>query len=381
MTVAEAIPIYQGQDFYVPTFEVKLRERPVGQDVIRDILQVTYKDNIEEIDSFDITINNWDAATRDFKYSNDDLFDPGKQLELWMGYHGKDHLRRMIVGEITALRPSFPSAGQPTLVISGLNLLHRFRGEQVSDVYTKLTDSQIAKRIGARLKPKVNVETAPLNEEAYDYLIQDSVYDIVFLMDRARRVGYDLYVDEGGQKGKPNESVLHFGPSDRVRRVTYKLTYGRSLIEFQPTLDTSSQVGEVIVRGWDAVNKKAIIGRARRSDLRTKGVGSRGGQDKLEEAFKDRKEIVATQPIASKSEADRIARETLERIAKGMLKATGSTVGLPDLRAGNVVEIDGLDRRTSTRQRFNGRYFVTSTTHSIGDGGYTVQFECRREEI
>jgi phage protein D len=50
-------------------------------------------------------------------------------------------------------------------------------------------------------------------------------------------------------------------------------------------------------------------------------------------------------------------------------------VGLPDLRAGSVVYIDGLG------ERFSGRYFVTSTTHAISDSGYTTQFECRREEV
>ena len=76
--------------------------------MVRDILQVTYKDNIQEIDSFDITINNWDADKRAFKYSDSDLFDPGKELELWMGYYGKDRLRLMVKGQITALRPAFP---------------------------------------------------------------------------------------------------------------------------------------------------------------------------------------------------------------------------------------------------------------------------------
>jgi uncharacterized protein len=381
MITSEAIPIYLGQEFYVPTFEIKLRGQPVGQEVVHDVVQVTYKDNVDEIDSFEITINNWDAKERDFKYSDSDLFDPGKQLELWMGYRGKDTTRLMVVGEITALRPLFPAAGQPTLSVSGLNLLHRFRKEQVSDVYTNMTDSQIAERIGNRLKPQAKVQTTPLEEETYDYVIQDNKYDIVFLMERARRVGYDLRVSESDQKGRPNESILEFGPSDRVRRITYKLTYGRSLIEFQPTLDTSSQVGEVIVRGWDALQKRAIVGRATRQDLRTRGLGQKGGQQQLESSFKERKEIIATQPIATKQEATRIARETLERIAKGLLTASGSTVGLPDLRAGSVIEVDGMGRRSGDRQRFNGRYFVTATTHSIGDGGYTTQFDCRREEI
>ena len=64
MAATQAIPLYSGQDFYVPAFEVKLQGRPVGQDVVKDILSVTYKDNIQEFDSFDITINNWDAEKR-----------------------------------------------------------------------------------------------------------------------------------------------------------------------------------------------------------------------------------------------------------------------------------------------------------------------------
>src|SRR5918912_1435806 len=102
MAPSEVVPIAQGQEFYVPYFQVKLLGRPLGQDVIRDILQVSYKDTIKEIDSFEITINNWDAAARKFKYSDSDLFDPGKELELWMGYYGKDTLRLMIRGQITA---------------------------------------------------------------------------------------------------------------------------------------------------------------------------------------------------------------------------------------------------------------------------------------
>jgi hypothetical protein len=32
-------------------------------------------------------------------------------------------------------------------------------------------------------------------------------------------------------------------------------------------------------------------------------------------------------------------------------------------------------------ERYSGRYFVTGTTHSIGEGGYTTEFTCRGEAI
>ena len=58
-----AMPIYEGQEFYVPAFEVRLAGRPAGQDVVRDILSLTYKDSVQDIDSFEIAINNWTPAS------------------------------------------------------------------------------------------------------------------------------------------------------------------------------------------------------------------------------------------------------------------------------------------------------------------------------
>jgi phage protein D len=374
MATQVAVPIYSGQDFYVPYFQVKVAGRPQGQDVVRDILQVSYKDNITEIDSFDITINNWDAQTRSFKYSDADLFDPGKELELWMGYYGGDKLRLMVRGQITALRPSFPSGGGSTLAISGLNVLHKLRTKQESHSYDSKTDSEIARQVAGRLGIDIKTDSAP-DEKRFDYLIQDNQYDIIFLMERARRIGYDLFVEEQGQNGQAGQPLLRFGRSLQVRQVTYQLTYGRSLIEFKPDLTTANQVSEVTVRGWDSVNKKKIEQTAKRSEISVKGVGAAGGQAAIEQSFNQRKEIVATKPIESDAEAKTLALRTLEENAKDMVKGSGSTVGLPDLRAGSVVQIDGLGKR------FSGRYFVTSSTHAMGDGGYTTQFECRREEL
>ena len=361
-------PISTIGDFYVPTFELKLRGRPIDKDVIRDVISVSYKDNLTEIDSFEIVINNWDATTRFFKYSDDSLFDPGTEIDLSMGYYGKNQLELMISGVITALRPAFPAAGQPTLTISGLNLLHKFRGAQQAKTYTNKTDSEIAKEIGSRLE--VTVRTDAKDEPRHAYLIQDNVYDIVFLMERARANGYDLIVEEPPGSARR----LYFGPSTEIRRQTYELIYGRSLIEFQPNLTTANQVGEVVVRGWDPTRKKKIEYRATSAELSTDGLGQ-GVMPAVQKSFEDRKEIVATRVVESQEEAKRLAVETLQQIAKGLVTATGSTVGLPKLRAGSVIDIGGLG------ERFSGRYFVTDTTHAVGDSGYTTQFGCRREEV
>ena len=69
------------------------------------------------------------------------------------------------------------------------------------------------------------------------------------------------------------------------------------------------------------------------------------------------------------------ARAILLERSKDLVKASGTCVGLPDLRAGQRVKIGGLGAR------FSGEYFITDTTHTINDSGYITKFNVRREEL
>lgn len=353
---------FTGREFYVPAYEVVLGKKRLQENVVRDVIQVQYKDDIKEIDSFDITINNWDAEKRVFKYTDQNMFDPGNELQLWMGYYerGKDQLQKMITGEITGLRPTFPPSGQPTLSVNGVNRIHRFRTKQETHTYENKTDSQIAKEIGSRLNMKM--KTKPQDEKPYEHLFQENEYDIIFLMNRAYLIGYTLYMEEG------DEAILHFEPSTEAREVPFNFVYGKSLVQFQPNLNTSNQVAEVTILGWNNRTKEKIKHTAKRKEIITKG------NVRFEKAFKERREIRTNPPVESIDEARRVATQTLENIAKEMITGSGSSVGMPELRAGSVVMIEGLG------ELFSGRYFVTATTHTINDSGYLTQFECRKEE-
>src|ERR1700761_6716637 len=137
MSSPTPIPIFsQRETFYVPQVQVYVRDRLLQDDIVDDILRVTYKDSINDIDSFEIEINNWDAERRTFKFAPplkdatqdySGLFDPGAKIEIWMGYVG--NMRRMLRGLITSLSPVFADAAA-TLAVSGLNELHLYRTEQ-----------------------------------------------------------------------------------------------------------------------------------------------------------------------------------------------------------------------------------------------------------
>ena len=368
--------------------------------VLRDVTQVTYNDSTTEIDSFEMTVNNWDPETRAFKYvggeknvqgdtSNQQLFNPGAhEFELKLGYGSE--LATIVRGTTTSLEPSFPSGGAPTLTVRALNVLHKLRTKRYSthwpnDRMSNATISKIAEDIGTltdqgkrRFPLPIRTDSqAKQDEPALEYLAQDNQYDIDFLLLQARQIGYVVYVDlEPQGQGAPRE-VLRFCPSDGQRsrgaQTRYQLEWGQSLIDFSPRLSTANQVAAVEVKCRDPQKNEPILGR---STLDDKELHINRDLFPLLSApgLPRREEIVVKEPQYTPELAQRRARALLSDRIKELVEATGTTIGLPDLRAGQTVQIVGLGKR------FSGTYFLTKTTHTINDSGYTTKFTARREE-
>jgi phage protein D len=398
---ADTLPfdVYLGQDFYVPAYRLMIR----GQDASvqnNDVLSVTYHDSLTEIDSFDMTVMNWDPETRTFKYSDADTFDPWQEVELWMGYYrnGSDELRRMLIGEITTLSPNFPQSGGPTLTVTALNLFNRFRTKQMTQPFVKTTDTAIAQALVQKITgelnqddsvvPKVQLQIDPWDvennqgEPQMDYLLVNNQYPILFLMERARRIGYELTLEDVST-GAQRVVTFGYGPTSAVKDPTYVLEWGKSLISFQPNLQMANQVSQVTVKGWDPSGKTKLEATVTRADLAQKGAGIVNPSDfgLSDSKLAQKCDIVVDRPITNQDEVEDLATNTLLQIGQTMVEAKGKTVGLPDLRAGVKVQIMGLGTRFSqapNQPPFS--YLVTSTTHTISESGYTTDFSARMEK-
>ncbi len=383
------VPIYrQGENFFVPTFEVRLAETDLDDDVIHDVMQVTYKDAVsdagaqqgqsnDQIDSFELTLNNWDAEAQTFKYEPpsdqryDELFAPGKELTLSMGYVGNTRL--MMRGQITTIEPNFTESGPATLAVRGLNVLHKFRKKQHTWTWPETKkDSDIAVEIGRQretedrpgLGIRVVIDEEARNNEPTEFVFMNNQYDIAFLLDRARRRGYVVYLDED-EEGQ----FLYFGPGEDVRQITYQLEWGRSLSSFRPTLTTANQVSKVTVLGWDRRRRAPI----RETAQIPKDCPTNPDLLAADRALEQHEEVISDRPVRNAREAKQLAKDLLCNFRRDLVRGSGATVGLPDLRAGNRVVITNLG------DRFSGNYFVTASTHTIGANGYRTTFEARRE--
>jgi phage protein D len=174
---------------------------------------------------------------------------------------------------------------------------------------------------------------------------------------------YTLEADETNQE-------LRFGPTQNSISTNYQLDWGKGLMSFKPTLTTANQFKSVTVRGWDRQTQKPIEAKIDQNDPRVKKLNSN-----LSSLVPDRQDQKVDLPVFTKAEADQKALAIMLDRSKQMVTAHGKTVGLPKLRAGTLVNIQGIGSRLS------GTYFVTKTTHTLGEGGYTTEFDCRREDL
>lgn len=388
--------------FYVPQCEVRIAGVGLPRDVLRDVSEVSYQDDLKKIDGFSLTVNNWDPATRRYKYIGSEtaadlksstqesqryrLFDPSdRDVEVRFGYLGDLHL--MVKGTFTTMEPTFPSGGKPTLEVRGVNVLQKLRRKQYSDHWVDKRDSEIAKDIGQKVDRTLghNARRFPLrvvvsdsalqSETSLPYVAQTNQYDIDFLLIRARRLGYVVAIREADASSRnpdERETHLYFGPSDgrtpNSQDPVYRLKWGASLESFKPTLTTVNQVKSVTVTGWDRVKKQPISVKVSIDQI-SLNPDLRG----MVEAGDPREEIVVDKPVHSKAEAKALATAILKDRYKEMVKASFGCVGLPKLRAGCKVQVEGVGAR------LGGSYFVTDTTHTFGDGGYKTTFNARRE--
>jgi len=148
-------------------------------------------------------------------------------------------------------------------------------------------------------------------------------------------------------------------------------------VSFSPQLSTRRVVASVIVRGTDPTKpaaERAIEGRASWSEI---GVDPNAlgpfGLPGVETATAGREEVIDDAEVRTQAEATARAQAHLKTLADELVRATGSCVGMPEIRAGRFIDVAGLG------ERFSGKYRITQSTHSLGASGYTVSFQARKQ--
>jgi phage protein D len=370
--------------YYAPAFQISVEGTDLSDPTLREILDLKVVMDMDNLTRFDFTIANpWhyregaDTGGEEttFKYSDTTLFDVGSRIHIEMGY--ADRLLPMMTGIITKLSPKFPDAGPPTIAVSGQDNLVKLRDRKPTKgeikYYTKKKDWEIAQVVAKRNKLDFEATKDDPDAPQHDVVVQRNQDDATFLMERAKRIDYDCYIEFDTKTKK--DKLFFVRPTDgrhSSQRLTYEFEWGKSLMSFTPDLNAARQVSQVTVKGWDARKKAVISATATGADIVDSTSGDTSGPEVADKKLNKKEEVFVDWPVRSKDEARALAVSLLRERAYEFLKASGQAIGLPDMRPGDNVTIKGVGKR------FGGQYYVTYVEHSIGNNGYVTVFHVRR---
>ena len=345
-------------DVLVPEVKVRVNGNDLSFDATSDIVSVHVLEDVSAAGMCTLTVLSWDNKEMRVTWIDDDQFKEGNAVEIDMGY--RDHMKTIFKGEITGLEPHFSSDRPPTLTVRGYDRRHRLMAKRKTRTFLKMRDSEIASQIAGdwSLTPNVTDTRVTL-----DYVIQHNQSDFEFLAERARRIGYEMVVDD---------TTLLFRPRKNDGSPAVTLNRDVELLEFNVRLTTMGQVEEVAVQGWSAKDKDEVKGTSSVGDERQMG-GTSSGPAATRRAFAGSGGTTVEVPISSQAEADQLARGWFDEMALSYVEGEGLCIGDPELHPGVLVQIDGIGKR------FSGAYYVMSTEHSYRpDTGYRTAIGVRR---
>lgn len=339
-------------DHYAPDFDVAIQGTFLGADVRRLVTSLSYENALDTADVVEIQVMDPGSSLIDSP-----LFAPGKTVDVSLGYAGQ--LQPVFTGEVAAITASYSGEGPPSVAVTAYDRSYKMRTNSPARPPFKLmNDSLIAAQIAIEngLVPIVDPSPLPPRQE-----IQPHGSDFAFLRDLATRNGFDLFV-------RGNQMFFQF-PRPQLFRTT--LAWGKNLFGFEPRLTTAGLAGLQVIRGYNEELAQAVV-----AVLPTIALGgdiadtlARLGEGLLQQLAGLGRRLRADAQVDDPIDALTLARSVLDQLIAGVCEGTGRCVGLPDLRAGNQVKIEGVG------SRFSGTYRLRSVRHTIDDGGYTTQFE------
>lgn len=307
----------------------------------------------------------------------DDLFSNGKEsilegasVKIELGYVGQLH--QVIIGKVTGVKPQRKESQRKLFIVNGFDDLQKLSRGRKRRSWENIKDSDLASEIANEVGLQPDVEDSGI---VNPYVVQNNLSNLSFLYERARRIGYEVKVEENRLVfKKPREKEMSIVL--RWDAVNVEKRGGTLMQRMNFDTTTMNVVKKVVVRSYDPKTASPIIGIA---DKISGGSmdGTRDAGEAADSYSVDTTIQISDQPVASQEEAERLAQSILDQRAGGYLTGSGRCEGNSEMVCGAKVKI--LD----VGKDLEGAYYITSVKHSlkVGHGhgfGYWTEYSVSR---
>ncbi len=341
----------------IPAFKVEVDGKAISEGALAAFESVMFEDEINTASTFVLRLSSFDFKEGNWKFIDLEEFKIGSETKLYMGM---DSEKPMMTGEIVAIEPYF-GKDMSTVEIRSYDKLHRLSFGKKQRTFSNVKDSDVASVIAGDWGLSSRAENTQITHQ---YLCQSNQNDLEFLLERARRIRYELFVED---------STLLFRPSKEDDSPSLTLEYKVGLDEFCAKIRALYEGSEFLVKGWDFIKKKSISAIAKEEDKISDMSAKETTAKMTKSAFRSSSSYSALidEQLENPSEAEKLAIAHYNASLTRSVCGEGKCAGIPELKAGKTIEVKGIGR-------FSGIYYVTSTCHIIDNNGYNTSFKVRR---
>lgn len=334
-------------DFDLVTIEVLVDGSSIPDNLA--VLEIAVERGVNAIPVATVTVADGSAVEEDFVVSSSHIFQPGRRIEVKLGYDGRN--QSVFRGLILRQNIKFDPDGGSSLIVTCNDDAIATTIERSSVQFHDASDSDAIVKLlnDAGLDHDVEA-TAPKHAQQ----VKGYASDWDFILSRAAANGKVVIVDDG--------TVRVAAPAFNQPKSSAQFGYNINSLDIE--LDATDQITDVVASAWDPVSQQVVKGASAEPSVNKQGdiTGFKLAHSLDLPSLELHSHVpMPTAELASWADA-RLIRTRLARIR--------GTVGLPgtvELKPGDLLDLSGLGKR------FNGHGYVSGIRHQVRSGEWATE--------
>jgi Rhs element Vgr protein len=318
-----------------------------------ELISIDIQLSVNRINTVLIHFNDGDMPDAEFPVSDTDIFKPGNDIKIQLGY--EQEMVDIFSGVVIRHSIKINSNNAAQLVIECKDKAIAMTAGRKNANYIDKKDSDIITQlIGNCAGLGSDVTATALTHKE---LVQFYCSDWDFLLARAEANGLLVTLDAGKVSVKAPETSA---------APVLTVTYGIDLIDFHADLDARAQFKSVASIGWDLATQQIQQQQAAPETLT--------GQGNLDSATLANVLGLASFRLQSTAPLDSGFLTTwakAQQLKSGLARIRGHVTfqGSALVKPGTVIELKGVGAR------FNGNVFVSAVNHQVSDGNWHTRVD------
>ncbi len=312
------------------------------------VMSIVVEKEVNRIPTARIVLLDGDPAAQEFELSNQDLFVPGKEIEIKVGYHSDEEtiFKGIVIKHNLKIRTS-----QSYLIVECKDKAVKLTVGRKSKYFYESKDSEIIGEIidGYGLENEIEETRVQFKE-----LVQYNVSDWDFCVVRAQANSQILAVNDG---------KITVQKPDYGQEEVETVAFGATMLDFDAEIDARNQFQKVTSYGWNAADQELLEIEGTDPSVSLNGNISPAdlagviGLENLE-----LKNGGASPDVVLQEWAD--SKMLFNQLSK--IRGRVKFQGIPGVKPNTTLKLEGVG------DRFNGKVYVSAVRHQITEGNWTV---------